>query len=200
MELFSSTVSKSSSLLSSLSSSFKSISDYKVEEEEEEILDELIDEYWFFENLFHRKQKIFMSTNTDDVWKNIQNQNSLLQIINEKKMKMNQLNDDDDHHNKKFLSATSPIDDVSREEDELTEKAVHEEKDFNRKSSKLVRQSSLSSSKILPKKLQYDSDQFQYYKRHFSDPLYDNSMKNIQEMVFENDHQEKKGARDLAEN
>ncbi|KAI3941976.1 hypothetical protein MKW92_010801 [Papaver armeniacum] len=184
-----------SSTVSSLASSFKS--EYKGEEEE---LDQLLDEYWFFENLFHRKEKNMLSTN--DLWNSIQNHNKNIGFDEEEKMKQNQFGVDDN------VSSTTPPND---EDDDLPkdkdggkfvrqksslrtspslppslgrDKAIQDKEIHRRSSSKLSRQYSLSSSKAVP---QVHDSEFRYYKRHSSDPLYNNSMHNVQETVYEND-------------
>ncbi|KAI3989350.1 hypothetical protein MKX01_026933 [Papaver californicum] len=195
-----------SSTVSSLASSFKS--EYKGEEEEEE-LDQLLDEHWFFENLFHRKEKNLLSTT--DLWNSIQNHKNI-GFDEEEKKKQNQfdvdekfssstpLNDDNDLPKGKggkfvrqSLLRTSPSLPPSLGRD----KVIQDKEIYRRSSSKLSRQYSLSSSKAVP---QLHDSEFQYYKRHSSDPLYNNSMHNVQETVFENDQEmvikEKKKARD----
>ncbi|KAI3859283.1 hypothetical protein MKW98_007664 [Papaver atlanticum] len=203
-----------SSTVSSLASSFKS--EYKGEEEEE--LDQLLDEYWFFENLFHRKEKNMLSTT--DLWNSIQNHNKNIgfdEEEQEEKKKQNQFGVDDN------VSSTTPPndedDDLPKEKDGGKfvrqsslrrspslppslgrDKAIQDKEIHRRSSSKLSRQYSLSSSKAVPKV--HDSE-FQYYKRHSSDPLYNNSIHNVQETVFENDQEmvinKEKKARDSKE-
>ncbi|MCL7032386.1 hypothetical protein MKW94_023659 [Papaver nudicaule] len=169
-----------SSTVSSLASSFKS--EYKEEEEE---LDHLLDEYWFFENLFHRKKEEKNLLSTTDLWNSIQNnrRNTVGMIDGE-----NHLGGVDDTPKEKDGGGLPPS--VGRD------KVIQEKEIHRRSSSKLSRQYSLSSSKVVP---QVHDSEFQYYKRHSSDPLYNNSMHNIQETVLENDQQmvtKEKGARD----
>ncbi|RZC46598.1 hypothetical protein C5167_039548 [Papaver somniferum] len=187
-----------SSTVSSLASSFKS--EYKGEEEEEE-LDQLLDEYWFFENLFHRKEKNMLSTT--DLWNSIQNHNKNIRFDDdeeeeEEKKKQNQFGVDDN-----VSSTTHPNDeddDLPKEKDggkfvrqsslrtspSLPPSLGRDKEIHRRSSSKLSRQYSLSSSKAVP---QVHDSEFQYYKRQSSDPLYNNSMHNVQETVFENDQE-----------
>ncbi|KAI3888760.1 hypothetical protein MKX03_013928 [Papaver bracteatum] len=186
-----------SSTVSSLASSFKS--EYKGEEEE---LDQLLDEYWFFENLFQRKEKNMLSTT--DLWNSIQSHNKNIRFDEEEeKKKQNQFGVDDN------VSSTTPPndedDDLPKEKDGGKfvrqsslrtspslppslgrDEAIQDKEIHRRSSSKLSRQYSLSSSKAIP---QVHDSEFQYYKRHSSDPLYNNSMHNVQETVFENDQE-----------
>ncbi|RZC65287.1 hypothetical protein C5167_008975 [Papaver somniferum] len=169
-----------SSTVSSLASSFKS--EYKGEEEEEE-LDQLLDEYWFFENLFHRKEKNMLSTT--DLWNSIQNHNKNIGFDDVVSSTTHPNDEDDDlpkeKDGRKFVRQSSLRTSPSLPPSLGRDKEIHQ-----RFSSKLSRQYSLSSSKAVP---QVHDSEFQYYERHSSDPLYNNSMHNVQETVFMNDQE-----------
>ncbi|OVA11213.1 hypothetical protein BVC80_8687g3 [Macleaya cordata] len=139
----------------------------------EQITLELLDEFWFFENLFHSRPRMFMSTT--DLWNSIQK----MEIENQDAKKSSSSTTDISkengfgHHN--FLRTPSLPPSIGRE------KAV-QEKELNRRSRKLTRQASLSSSKIVP---QQRGSEVLYYNQHSSDPIYHMS-NNIQEMGLDN--------------